>query len=121
MMTARKSSFPLSTEALELVASRFRVVGEPARLQILQALHEREMSIGALAEHLGLSQPNVSKRVKTLQEAGFLARRQQGNTVYCSISDKSVFQLCDLVCFSLRERLASQSSLMKVARSVRRS
>jgi ArsR family transcriptional regulator len=101
----------MSPEALELVAARFRVMAEPVRLRILQALEANgEMTIGELTEALELSQPNVSKHVKTLLEAGLVARRQEGNTVFCAISDESVFELCDLVCSSLRERLEEQSA-----------
>ena len=39
----------LSPEALELVAERFRVLGEPLRLRLLQRLQHEECSVGALA------------------------------------------------------------------------
>lgn len=104
-------------EALELVASRFRVLSEPVRLRILQALERNgELSISELTETLGLSQPNVSKHVKILLESGLIARRQEGNTVYCTICDDSVFDLCDVVCSSLRERLTAQTALLRRTR-----
>ena len=102
----------MSPEALKLVAGRFRVLAESVRLSILQALESAgEMSIGDLAESLGLSQPNVSKHVKILIESGMVERRQEGNTVFCSIYDDSVFELCDVVCTSLRDRLIAQSAV----------
>lgn len=110
----------MSPEALDLVAARFRVMAEPVRLRILQALEARgEMSIGELTEILGLSQPNVSKHVKILTESGLVARRQEGNTVYCTICDDSVFEICDVVCSSLRERLTAQSSVLQWPRQRR--
>lgn len=110
----RKKYVPMSPGALKLVAGRFRVLAESARLRILQSLEsEGEMSIGDLAESLGLSQPNVSKHVRILIESGMVARRQEGNTVFCSISDDSVFELCDVVCSSLLERLTSQSAILE--------
>lgn len=112
-MAQRKKHIAMSSEALELVASRFRVMAEPVRLRILQALDRNgEMSIGALTDDLGLSQPNVSKHVKILLDSGLIARRQEGNTVYCAISDDSVFDLCDVVCSSLRERLTTQTAVL---------
>ncbi len=39
-------------------------------------------------------------------------RRQEGNTVFCSIYDDSVFELCDVVCTSLRDRLIAQSAVL---------
>lgn len=109
----KKNHIPMSPEALELVASRFRVMAEPVRLRILQALERYgEMSIGELTESLALSQPNVSKHVKILIESGLIARRQEGNTVFCTIADESVFELCDVVCSSLRERLNAQTAVL---------
>jgi len=110
----RRKRIEMSPEALEFVASRFQVMAAPVRLRILQALDsEGEMSIGELTESLGLSQPNVSKHVKILIESGLVARRQEGNTVYCTICDDSVFELCDAVCSSLRDRLTAQSAVLE--------
>lgn len=113
-MAQKRKHIEMSPEALELVASRFRVMAEPVRLRILQVLDsEGEMSIGELTESLGLSQPNVSKHVKILIESGLVARRQEGNSVYCTICDDSVFELCGVVCSSLRDRLTAQSAVFE--------
>lgn len=104
-----KKKLELSPAAIALVAARFRVLGEPFRLRLLQALESGEKTIGQLASELEASQPSVSKHVRLLHDAGLVARRQEGNTVFCSIADQSVFQLCDVVCSSLRERVAQQS------------
>ena len=60
----------LTREALELVAARFRAMGEPLRLRILQELEGGERSVSALAESVESTQPNVSKHLKILQDAG---------------------------------------------------
>ena len=99
----------MSPEALALVAARFKVLGEPLRLRIIQTLQGGEMSVSEITEAVESTQPNVSKHLKMLQEAGLVARRQEGNTVYCSIADATVFELCDVVCSSLRERLEAQA------------
>ena len=100
----------MSAEALQLVAARFKVLSEPMRLRILQLLEDGETSVSALAESAESTQPNVSKHLKTLQDAGLLSRRQDGNTVYYSISDPTVFRICDVVCSSLQERFAAHAN-----------
>lgn len=108
------SSLPLSPEALEMVAARFRVLAEPLRLRILQELESRgEMSVTELTEAVGATQPNVSKHVRILQDQGLVGRRQAGNTVFCFIADPSVLALCDAVCGSLRERLTTQARVFE--------
>jgi DNA-binding transcriptional ArsR family regulator len=109
-------SYPLTPEVMTLVAARFKVLGEPVRLQLLHVLQQGEQSVTELANLLKTSQPNVSKHLKLLGESGFVARRQEGNTVFYSIADPSVYQLCDLVCSSLRERLDGQSAMLRPRR-----
>lgn len=107
--------FQMTGESLGLVAGRFKVLSEPIRLRLLQTLERGEVSVGALAEKLGTTQPNVSKHLKILQEAGLVARRQEGNTAWYAIADPSVFALCDLVCGSLRDRLEAQAGMFREA------
>lgn len=109
----RVADYPLTPEVMELVATRFKILSEPLRLLILHRLQEGERSVTELANDLETSQPNVSKHLKLLQEGGFVSRRQEGNTVFYSVADPSVYQLCDLVCSRLRERVADQSAMLK--------
>ncbi len=104
----------LTQEALELVAARFRAMGEPLRLRMLQALESGERSVSALAESVESTQPNVSKHLKILQDAALVKRRQQGTTVYYSIADAVVFELCEMICTRLRDRLEAQVGALKV-------
>ncbi len=101
----------MSPEALNQVAARFKVLGEPLRLRLLQSLEAGQISVTELANTVNSTQPNVSKHLKILQDAGLIARKQNGNTVYYSIADDSVFELCDVVCNRLKERFAERSSI----------
>ena len=110
---------PLSPEALELVANRFRVLAEPQRLRILQLLQAGEKNVTELTEELGTTQPNVSKHLRVLQEAGVISRRQAGNSVYCFIADPSVFDLCDVVCTALYARVSAHAQLLRATQGRR--
>ncbi len=102
----------LSNEVLNLVAVRFKVLAEPLRLRILHTLQGGEKSVTDLTEMVEASQPNVSKHLKILQDAGLLHRRQNGNAVYYSIADESIFTLCEVVCDALQERLKNQAKIL---------
>lgn len=99
----------LTPEGLALVAGRFRLLSEPLRLQILNRLQDREISVSQLAEAVGTSQPNVSKHLRLLIEGGLLARRQEGTSVFVRVADPSVFELCHLVCGGIEKRLHAQA------------
>ena len=84
-------------ELFEAVAERFKALGEPARLRILNALREGEAAVGDLAEATGLNQANLSKHLH-LHNLGFVQRRKEGLFVYYTLADKGIFQLCDIMC-----------------------
>lgn len=98
----------LSDEALELIAARFRVLGEPMRLKLLRTLLEGEKTVSELIEETGGNQANISKHLNLLTQAGILGRRKNGLHVYYSIADRGIFELCNLVCGQLQDQLDQQ-------------
>lgn len=105
-MAGKKSHEALSPAAIDMVAGRFRILGEPLRIRIIQSLQDGEKNVSELVAAVGSTQPNVSKHLRILQDAGIVGRRQDGNNVYCFIADESVLDLCDAVCSSVGARLA---------------
>ena len=97
----------LNDRTLELVAERFRVLSDPLRLRLLNALSAGEKSVAELVDATGASQANVSKHLGVLARAGLVSRRKAGLYVYYDCPDKSVFQVCDVVCGSLKSWLAA--------------
>lgn len=94
----------MSDKMCDLVARRFRTLGEPYRLRILQALEAGERSVGELVEELEGNQPNVSRHLQILTDAGLIGRRREGTSIFYAISDPMVFKLCALVCSSEAEK-----------------
>jgi DNA-binding transcriptional ArsR family regulator len=104
---------PLPEPLVELVAQRFRLIGEPMRIRLLDRLRSDELSVGELAEALGASQQNISKHLTSLHQAGIVARRKEGNRVVYSIADESIFALCEIVCGGLQSQLAELAELLE--------
>jgi ArsR family transcriptional regulator len=87
---------------LSRVAERFRLLGEPARLRIINALREhRELTVTQLVELTGLGQANLSKHLQLLHAAAFVSRRREGLYVWYAIADQETIELCDLMCARL--------------------
>ncbi len=103
---------PVPDELVELIARRFRAIGEPMRIKLLDRLRDGEATVNELSEAIGASQQNVSKHLALLAEAGIVARRKDGTRVYYRIADEGVFKLCEDVCGSIQEQLASLSELV---------
>ena len=106
-------SSPLPEPLIELVAQRFRVLGEPMRIKLLDMLREGDATVGELQEALGASQQNVSKHLGVLLRVGIVGRRKQGNFSVYSIVDPMVFSLCEEVCGGMRRELEELGALLE--------
>ena len=103
---------PLPPELAELIAHRFRALGDPLRVRVLDLLRDRELSVSAIASGLGAGQQNVSKHLAVLVECGMLARRKDGTSVYYRVADDAVFALCEQVCGALQTQVATLNALV---------
>ena len=103
---------PLPDDLVELIARRFRVIGEPMRIRLLDALRDGEATVTELTETLGASQQNVSKHLAVLADVGIVGRRKERNHVYYRIADESVFVLCEQVCGSLQQHVQALNELV---------
>jgi DNA-binding transcriptional ArsR family regulator len=112
MIETAPSTRPLPEPLIELVAQRFRVLGEPMRIKLLDRLRDGDATVGELQQALGASQQNVSKHLGILHSAGMVARTKVGTQVRYAISDPSVFALCDQVCGGVRRQILALESLL---------
>ena len=103
---------PIPEELVELIARRFRAIGEPLRIRLLDALRDGEATVSELADELGASQQNVSKHLSVLADAGIIGRRKEGTHVYYAIADERVLGLCEDVCGSVQAQLQALSALV---------
>ncbi len=107
---------PLSDDLVDLIARRFRAIGEPMRIRLLDYLRDGETTVGELAEALDASQQNVSKHLSVLADVGVVGRRKDGNHVYYRIVDDGVLTLCEEVCGSVQQQLRSLGALVGLPR-----
>ena len=98
----RRTSFRPDT--LDAIASRFKVLAEPARLQVLNQLRDGPLNVTELMDATKLNQANLSKHLQLLHAHGFVARRRDGLFVVYELADQSVFSLCDIMCGQLERR-----------------
>lgn len=94
----------VSPDAIDAVARRFEVLGEPARLRLLSVLRrDGEQTVGELVEATGFRQSNVSKHLGMMAEEGLLTRRRDGVHVYYALDDPTLGALCMLVSRRLQD------------------
>jgi DNA-binding transcriptional ArsR family regulator len=105
---------PLPEPLVDLIARRFRVLGDPNRIRLLDLLRERDATVTELHEALGASQQNVSKHLGVLLQAGIVRRTKEGTSARYAIADDGVFALCEHVCGGLRRQLTELDALLPV-------
>jgi DNA-binding transcriptional ArsR family regulator len=96
-MSTRKKR-KLSAGQLAAVSSLFGALSESSRLELLQALHDRPLTVNELIEACDMKQSNVSKHLGILHQHRLVKRERNGNSVTYAIADPMVFALCELVC-----------------------
>ncbi len=105
---------PLPKILLERIAQRFKVLGEPIRLEILnQLMVHDELNVMRLVELTGQRQANISKHLTLMAREGILERRKDGLNVYYRIADPTIQGICMLVCGRLKEENAMNQSIFK--------
>jgi DNA-binding transcriptional ArsR family regulator len=63
----------------------FQVIGDPSRRKMLTLLSQDSLTINNLADNFDMSRPAVSKHVKILHTAGFIAIEDIGRERYCTL------------------------------------
>ena len=84
--------------ALERAAELFGVLSTPLRLQIIGELCHGEQDVTYLLTQIEASQPNMSRHLQVLYQAGVLGKRRSGQHVFYRIADESVVRVCKAVC-----------------------
>jgi len=111
-MSASLPPEPLPDDLVDLIARRFRVLGEPMRIKLLDQLRRRPATVGELQVATSASQQNVSKHLGVLHDAALVRRRKDGNFVRYEIADPAVFELCEQVCGGLHRQLSELEQLL---------
>lgn len=68
----------------------FNAIAEPQRREILVLLRGGERPVTALAEELGMSQPQASKHLRVLREVGLVRDRQAGKQRFYSLDARKL-------------------------------
>jgi len=89
-----------------------QVLADPKRLRLIDALRDdAQKTVGELAEVLGASYPNVSQHLNLMRDAGIVATRRDGTSVYYRLAYPRILRACDIVRDVLRAQLVDMAAL----------
>jgi DNA-binding transcriptional ArsR family regulator len=97
MIPPSTEDHPLSNAQLSEIAALFKMLSEPTRLRILQAVCKGSRSVNEIVELVESTQANVSKHLALLTSGGILQRERDGQKVFYSIKAPLALRMCELV------------------------
>ena len=97
----------------QLHASICHILANPKRLEIIDTLRNREMSVTDLAGALEISQSNLSQHLALMRQRGILSTRREGLNVFYSLSNPKITQACDLMRQILLDQLEAGAELAR--------
>lgn len=99
---------------VDIIAKYFRGLGDPTRLRILQALAERERTVGELVHLVGAPQPKISSHLACLRWCGFVDSRREHRTVHYRIADERVEAMIVLAHSLLEDNAAHVAACRRI-------
>jgi len=97
----------------KLHAGICHTLANPKRLEIIDKLRTREMSVTELADALEISQSNLSQHLALMRQRGILTARRERLNVFYSLSNPKITQACDLMRQVLLEYLEAGAELAR--------
>jgi len=101
----------------ELHASICKTLANPKRLQILNLLRHKEMSVSELASLMEIREANVSQHLSVMRQKGILVAKREGVNIYYRISNPKVIKACDIMREVLLEQLEERAQLIEDIRA----
>jgi len=89
---ARKLSL-MGARASEALADTFRVLGDPTRVRILDALSGGELCVCDIASLVGISESAASHQLRLLRGMRLVRPRRAGRLVYYAVDDAHILEL----------------------------
>ncbi|MBI5741220.1 MAG: winged helix-turn-helix transcriptional regulator [Nitrospirae bacterium] len=103
----------MSERIHEIHADICKTLGNAKRIEILNALGDKELAVGELVNILGVSPANVSQHLSVMKQKGILSSRREGNNIYYKVANPKVIMACGLMREVLLERFAEGQKIAK--------
>jgi DNA-binding transcriptional ArsR family regulator len=86
----------VDARAVEAIAETFRVLGDPTRIRILDALAGGELCVCDIATLVGISESAVSHQLRLLRGMRLVRPRRAGRQVFYTVDDQHIVELLRL-------------------------
>ena len=94
-------------------AEMCKVFSHPKRLELINILRDKEMSVGELSQRLGLAIGNLSQHLVMMRQRHILASRKEGNVVYYRVTNPRLLEAFDLLREIMFEQIRQDAALIQ--------
>src|SRR6266542_5950554 len=92
-LAAARKPLLMGARTVEALADTFRVLGDPTRVRILDALSAGELCVCDIASLVGISESAVSHQLRLLRGMRLVRPRRAGRLVYYAVDDQHILEL----------------------------
>jgi DNA-binding transcriptional ArsR family regulator len=78
---------------IQALADTFRILGDPTRIRIVDALSSGQLCVHEISEHIGISESAVSHQLRLMRSMRIVRARREGRCVYYTLDDQHVLDL----------------------------
>jgi len=100
-------------ELYEIHAEMCKVFSNPVRLEILNLLRDKELSVTELIEITKLSQANISQHLSIMKSKGIVTSNRKGKNKYYKLTTPKIVKAFDIIREVLTERLKINGKIVK--------
>ncbi len=99
-------------ELYKIHAEICKVFSNPIRLEILNLLRDKEMSVTELMNKSRLSQVNISQHLSIMKSRGVVNSKREGRNNYYKLSNPKIIKAFDIIRDVLSERLETDRKIL---------
>jgi DNA-binding transcriptional ArsR family regulator len=103
----------------ELHADLCKIFSNAKRLEIINAMKDKEMAASELIERIGLSKANLSQHMSVLRSKGVILSRREGVNIYYRIANPKIIQACHLMREVLLEQFQEKGKMVSNLRRIK--
>ena len=92
-------------ELYEIHAEMCKVFSNPTRLEILNLLRDKELSVTELIGITKLSQANISQHLSIMKFKSIVASKRKGKNIYYKLTSPKIIKAFDIIREVLSERM----------------
>ena len=100
-------------ELYKIHAEMCGVFSNSTRLEILNLLRDKELSVTELIEKIELSQANISQHLSIMKSKGIVVSDRKGKNIYYKLSNPKIIKAFDIIREVLTEKLKENGRIIK--------